>query len=153
MTIHGILDHHVKLLPRRQDRGTFLKQQLYEVEAEAVDAASRRIAYTLDNLPIKRAVFIDSTWNQSRGIYKDPKISRLRTVVLQHRLTQFWRHQKNSPRWYLATIEGEILLFSMAVSRLSISVYIHSFSHPPIPSRSPCKCLGSQFVVQRARSA
>lgn len=27
-------------------------------------------------------------------------------VKLQIRLTQFWRHQKGSPRWFLATIEA-----------------------------------------------
>lgn len=30
----------------------------------------------------------------------------LRTVVLSSRISQFWRHQKKSPRWYLATIEA-----------------------------------------------
>lgn len=74
--------------------------------------------YTLDNLPIKRAVFIDSTWEQSKGIYKDPRINKLRPLVLQYRLTQFWRHQKKSPRWFLATIEGKSKLRQ---SRSSIS--------------------------------
>lgn len=60
----------------------------------------------LDELPIKRAVFIDSTWQQCKSIYKDERISKLRTVVLQHRLSQFWRHQKGSPRWFLSTVEG-----------------------------------------------
>lgn len=27
-------------------------------------------------------------------------------MVLQNRLSQFWRHQRGSPRWYLATIEA-----------------------------------------------
>ena len=27
-------------------------------------------------------------------------------VVLKSRISQFWRHQKGSPRWYLATIEA-----------------------------------------------
>lgn len=27
-------------------------------------------------------------------------------IVLKSRTSQFWRHQKNSPRWYLATIEA-----------------------------------------------
>ncbi|XP_047107631.1 tRNA-uridine aminocarboxypropyltransferase 1 isoform X1 [Schistocerca piceifrons] len=58
------------------------------------------------NLPVTRAVFIDSTWNQSRGIYKDPRLRALPCVILQSRLSQFWRHQKGSPRWYLATVEA-----------------------------------------------
>lgn len=59
-----------------------------------------------NELPIKRAVFIDSTWNQSRGIYKDDRIKNIPCVVIHNRISQFWRHQKGSPRWYLATIEA-----------------------------------------------
>lgn len=57
-------------------------------------------------LPISKAIFIDSTWNQSKGIYKDDRINHLPCVVLQNRVSQFWRHQKGSPRWYLATVEA-----------------------------------------------
>ncbi|XP_015378127.1 PREDICTED: DTW domain-containing protein 1-like, partial [Diuraphis noxia] len=52
------------------------------------------------------ALFIDSTWNQSNGILKDPIISGLPCIKLNIRLSQFWRHQKGSPRWFLATIEA-----------------------------------------------
>ena len=27
-------------------------------------------------------------------------------VILKSRISQFWRHQKKSPRWYLATVEA-----------------------------------------------
>lgn len=27
-------------------------------------------------------------------------------MVLKQRITQFWRHQNGSPRWYLATVEA-----------------------------------------------
>ncbi|KAF5298463.1 hypothetical protein FQR65_LT01242 [Abscondita terminalis] len=57
-------------------------------------------------LPIQKAVFIDSTWNQSKGIYKDVRINSLRSVVVQQRISQFWRHHKGSPRWYLSTVEA-----------------------------------------------
>lgn len=57
-------------------------------------------------LPIRRAVFIDSTWSQSRGLYKDERIKSLPTVVLQNRCSQFWRYQRGCPRWYLSTIEA-----------------------------------------------
>lgn len=30
----------------------------------------------------------------------------LPSVVLKSRLSQFWRHQADSPRWYLATVEA-----------------------------------------------
>lgn len=32
--------------------------------------------------------------------------TELRCVALKSRISQFWRHQKKSPRWYLATIEA-----------------------------------------------
>lgn len=66
--------------------------------------AVQRIATV--SFPVKRAVFIDSTWSQCRGIYKDERLSGLRTVVIQNRISQFWRHQRNSPRWFLATVEA-----------------------------------------------
>jgi hypothetical protein len=62
--------------------------------------------YTLDNLPFKRAVFIDSTWKQCRGIYKDPRINSLKSCIIQNRITKFWRTQKGAPNWYLSTIEA-----------------------------------------------
>lgn len=101
-------------MPKGVNRGTLLKFKLNEVvdkEENAFDEPQSSGCYTLDNLPIKRAVFIDSTWNQSRSIFKDPRINQLRPVVLQNRLSQFWRHQKGSPRWFLATIEGIIEIF------------------------------------------
>ncbi|XP_050433525.1 tRNA-uridine aminocarboxypropyltransferase 1 [Adelges cooleyi] len=55
---------------------------------------------------ITHALFIDSTWSQSKGILKDSRIAGLPCVKLQIRLSQFWRHQKGSPRWFLATIEA-----------------------------------------------
>lgn len=55
---------------------------------------------------ISKAVFIDSTWNQSRGIYKDQRLREIPCVVIQSRISQFWRHQHGSPRWFLATIEA-----------------------------------------------
>lgn len=57
-------------------------------------------------LPIERLILIDSTWNQSRGIFADVRLQRLPKVVLQNRISQFWRHQKGSPRWYLSTVEA-----------------------------------------------
>lgn len=112
--VDGIFDNHVRLqnvaelqLPRGINRSTLLKHRLNEVtNDEAESAKQHHPKYTIDNLPIKRAVFIDSTWNQCKMIFKDTRINRLRPVVLQNRLSQFWRHQKNSPRWFLATIEG-----------------------------------------------
>ncbi|KOC63937.1 DTW domain-containing protein 1 [Habropoda laboriosa] len=57
-------------------------------------------------IPIKKAIFIDSTWHQTKAIYKDQRLRDLQCVILKSRISQFWRHQKESPRWYLATIEA-----------------------------------------------
>ncbi|XP_041973803.1 tRNA-uridine aminocarboxypropyltransferase 1 [Aricia agestis] len=62
--------------------------------------------YHVDKLPIERLVLIDSTWNQSRGIFADERFQRMPKIVLQNRVSQFWRHQKGSPRWYLSTVEA-----------------------------------------------
>lgn len=113
--VDGIFDRHVRLenveelnLPRGINRSTLLKNRLKEVTNENEEYPNwEGSSYSLDNLPIKKAVFIDSTWNQCKGIFSDPRINRLRTIVLQNRLSQFWRHQKGSPRWFLATIEGD----------------------------------------------
>lgn len=59
-----------------------------------------------DRFPVKRAIFIDSTWHQTKAIYKDQRLRDLKCVILKRRISQFWRHQKKSPRWYLATIEA-----------------------------------------------
>ncbi|KAL7292951.1 hypothetical protein TKK_0013403 [Trichogramma kaykai] len=59
-----------------------------------------------NQFPVTRAIFIDSTWHQTKSIYKDQRLRDLPCVVLKSRISQFWRHQKNSPRWYLATVEA-----------------------------------------------
>ncbi|KAH8383879.1 hypothetical protein KR009_010950 [Drosophila setifemur] len=115
LTVPQLFERNVQLqigdnygLPKGHHMGTMLRRRMDEVElpdGQDQDAREKR-SWTLDNLPIRRAVFIDSTWNQSRGIYADERIRGLRTVVLQNRLSQFWRHQRGSPRWYLATIEA-----------------------------------------------
>nr|CAH7749581.1 unnamed protein product [Callosobruchus chinensis] len=74
-------------------------------------------------LPVSKAVFIDSTWNQSRGIYKDERINKLPCVVIQNRVSQFWRHQKGSPRWYLATVE--------AIHQFLVEIHLHQWGLNP----------------------
>lgn len=85
----------------------------------------------LKELPIKKAVFIDSTWTQSKGIFKDSRINKLPSVVLQNRISQFWRHQKGSPRWYLATIE--------AIHQFLLEIHINAWGvHPEYRGLSKC---------------
>lgn len=91
--------------------GTLLTRHLNEIMTEK---AKEKLAivgktddkYSLNNLPFKRAVFIDSTWKQCRSIYKDSRIYSIKSCVIQNRKTKFWRHQKGAPKWYLSTIEA-----------------------------------------------
>lgn len=69
-------------------------------------SATNEEIYHVEKLPIDRVVLIDSTWNQSRGIFCDKTLQNLPKIVLQKRVSQFWRHQKGSPRWYLSTVEA-----------------------------------------------
>lgn len=88
-------------------------------------------------LQITKVVFIDSTWNQSKGIYKDERLKRIPCVVIQNRISQFWRHQKGSPRWYLATIE--------AIHQFFIEIHLHCWGlNPNYTAINKCfteKCL------------
>lgn len=109
-------------LPKGQHMGTLLRFKLNDIVSNDVDIDDitlPQVNYDLTNLPIKRAVFIDSTWNQSRSIFKDKRISCLKSIVLQNRASQFWRHQKGSPRWYLATIE--------AIHQFLFEVHVHAW--------------------------
>ncbi|CAG9771464.1 unnamed protein product [Ceutorhynchus assimilis] len=76
------------------------------------------------NLPITKAIFIDSTWHQCKSIYKDEKIRAIPCVVIQNRISQFWRHQKGSPRWYLATIE--------AIHQFVLEIHLHCWGLNPV---------------------
>ncbi|XP_023948938.2 tRNA-uridine aminocarboxypropyltransferase 1 [Bicyclus anynana] len=70
------------------------------------DSHTSREIYHVKKLPIDRILLIDSTWNQSKGIFCDERLQKLPKIVLQKRISQFWRHQKGSPRWYLSTVEA-----------------------------------------------
>ncbi|XP_061172718.1 tRNA-uridine aminocarboxypropyltransferase 1-like [Saccostrea echinata] len=56
--------------------------------------------------PFERAIFIDSTWKQTKGIIADDRLKDLTCVQLKSRETKFWRHQKDNPATYLSTIEA-----------------------------------------------
>lgn len=83
--------------------------------------------HTLDNLPFKRAVFIDSTWKQCRSIYRDPRINPIRSCIIQNRVTKFWRVQKGAPKWYLSTIEAiHQFLLELHISAWGITRKYHN---------------------------
>lgn len=106
-------------LPKGDHMGTLLSKKLSDLIEEETVSEELPVVYNLENLPIKKAVFIDSTWNQSRSIYKDIRVRSLRTVVIQNRISQFWRHQRGSPRWFLATIE--------AIHQLVTEIHVYAF--------------------------
>ncbi|XP_013848476.1 DTW domain-containing protein 1 isoform X2 [Sus scrofa] len=56
--------------------------------------------------PLKKIVFIDSTWNQTNKIFSDERLQGLLQVELKTRKTCFWRHQKGKPDTFLSTIEA-----------------------------------------------
>ena len=53
----------------------------------------------------KRAVFVDSTWPQSKTICADPRLTSLTKISIDTHQTLFWRCQ-NEPPEFLATIEA-----------------------------------------------
>ncbi|KAF5295415.1 hypothetical protein FQA39_LY13076 [Lamprigera yunnana] len=96
-------DKKVCTLPKGHNKTTLLTTK--SVWENEINYKIMSHSFT-NTLPFKKAVFIDSTWNQSKGIYKDKRINTLRSVVVQQRISQFWRHHKGSPRWYLSTVEA-----------------------------------------------
>lgn len=121
-------------VPKGQKIGTLLKYKLKELsvnegttstELPTDQTSHQRIQlYDYTNLPVKKAVLIDSTWNQCRSIYKDTRISSMKCIMLQNRLSQFWRHQKGSPRWYLSTVE--------AIHQFLLEVHFHAWGLDPL---------------------
>lgn len=155
----GIFDGQVRLesnddikLPPGYNQAVLLKRRLNEIADNEPQPQDRiDCKYTLDNLPIKKAVFIDSTWHQCKSIFKDPRINGIRTVVLQNRLSQFWRHQRGSPRWFLATIEGNVKFIHENVAnekRNKSQTYLNFLnSNSSISAGSAYKRLGIGSIV------
>lgn len=110
-------------LERGNKIGTLLTRDLREIVAEDLtkeeDENDLTMDFTLDNLPIKKAIFIDSTWRQCRSIYKDSRINTLNTVIIQNRKTIFWRKQKGVPDWFLSTIE--------AIHQFLVEFHVHAW--------------------------
>lgn len=130
-------------LPSGYNVGTLMTQILTSSDCHEI--------YHVNKFPIDRVILIDSTWNQSRGIYADERLKKIPTIVLQKRASQFWRHQKGSPRWYLSTIEAlhqlmlELHLYAWGRNKHYIS---YLTIHYPIHSQddhSQCKPYSGQY--------
>ncbi|VVC97158.1 unnamed protein product [Leptidea sinapis] len=91
-------DYLISELPQGYNVGTLMTKVYDNDESNEI--------YHICDLPVDRLVLIDSTWNQSRGIFADNRIRCIPKVVVKKRISEFWRHQKGSPRWYLSTIEA-----------------------------------------------
>lgn len=53
----------------------------------------------------KNVVFVDSTWQQSKAISRDERVTSFKHVKIPQRTSLFWRFQNNDPS-YLATVEA-----------------------------------------------
>ncbi|KPA86100.1 hypothetical protein ABB37_00363 [Leptomonas pyrrhocoris] len=53
----------------------------------------------------RNVVFIDSTWQQSKAIARDERVSKFKHVRIKSQTSLFWRFQNNDPT-YLATVEA-----------------------------------------------
>ena len=53
----------------------------------------------------KNVVFVDATWQQSKGIARDERIKSFKQVRIRAQTSLFWRFQENDPS-YLATVEA-----------------------------------------------
>lgn len=107
-------------LPSGYNVGTLMTKILSDINENEI--------YHAEKLPIDKVILIDSTWNQSRGIYCDERLQKIPTIVLQNRPSQFWRHQKGSPRWYLSTVEAlHQLLLELHLCAWGCSEHYKSF--------------------------
>ncbi|KAL0480972.1 hypothetical protein AKO1_013594 [Acrasis kona] len=63
-----------------------------------------------ENNKIEYVVFIDSTWQQSKCIFRDEKVAKLPCVKIADQKTLFWRYQSFGDS-FLATIEAIFYFF------------------------------------------
>ncbi|XP_071157246.1 tRNA-uridine aminocarboxypropyltransferase 1-like isoform X1 [Mytilus edulis] len=78
--------------------GSCIVKRKFENDGEAVTSTDKGV--------FKRAVFIDSTWNQTNRISTDERLKALPYIMLKDKESKFWRHQKENPPSYLSTIES-----------------------------------------------
>jgi DTW domain-containing protein YfiP len=60
---------------------------------------------------VKTAVFLDSTWKQTKRLINDPRLAHLPRMGLRPVETLFWRYQNGIPRTYLSTVEAIYYFF------------------------------------------
>lgn len=87
----------------------------YPTVPEGLDPATTLVLYPsaesveldeIDHLEnYKDVMFVDSTWQQSKGIARDERITKFKHVRIKSQVSLFWRFQNNDPS-YLATVEA-----------------------------------------------
>ncbi|XP_042900461.1 tRNA-uridine aminocarboxypropyltransferase 1 isoform X1 [Parasteatoda tepidariorum] len=75
------------------------------------------------NCPLKRIIFIDSTWRQSKALHNDSRLKKLRSVFLDDHKSLFWRYYREKKETHLSTIEA-IYYFI---------VELHNLLQPDVP--------------------
>ncbi|XP_060517438.1 tRNA-uridine aminocarboxypropyltransferase 1 [Cylas formicarius] len=106
---------HCGNIPKGHNQTTLLKT----ISSHSRNESRSKVA----KLSVSKAIFIDSTWHQCKSIYKDERLRVIPCVVIENRISQFWRHQKGSPRWYLATIE--------AIHQFVLEIHLHCWGLNP----------------------
>ncbi|XP_077990726.1 tRNA-uridine aminocarboxypropyltransferase 1-like [Glandiceps talaboti] len=104
--------------------------------------------------PFNRVLFIDSTWNQTAGIFKDERLKGIQCVVLKSAKTSFWRRQEGKPDSYLATIEAvyhfmvqyhELFVDPNYDGRYDNLLYLYSFLHKVVQENIDQQKLQGKF--------
>ncbi|KJE97249.1 hypothetical protein CAOG_07688 [Capsaspora owczarzaki ATCC 30864] len=86
-------------------------------------------ALTFEDLPDDfvekggRVMFIDSTWNQAHGVNSNPALAGIPRIKFTSETSRFWRHQKDKPATYLATIEAIHHFFRLLHERFTRTPY------------------------------
>ncbi|XP_022119767.1 tRNA-uridine aminocarboxypropyltransferase 1 [Pieris rapae] len=136
-------DHLLAELPHGYNVGTLMKKIFNNNQVHRI--------FHSENLPIDRLVLIDSTWNQSKGIFADSRLQCIPKVVLQNRVSHFWRHQKGSPRWYLSTIEAlhqfllELHICAWGCDKKYVSELTQEYSIHEEQNHLQCKPYNGQY--------
>jgi DTW domain-containing protein YfiP len=71
----------------------------------SADATPVRALSAAQLARVRRAVFIDSTWQQARSIWNDPRVAAWPKVAIESQRTRFWRYHELGDHC-LSTIEA-----------------------------------------------
>lgn len=66
----------------------------------------------------KQVLFVDSTWQQSKAIARDERVTKFKHVRIPEHVSLFWRFQSKDPS-YLATVEAIYFFLKEYISQLA----------------------------------